>query len=105
MSDKCTEELPGSIVESFVLAIELVGDQVKRSPDTIAKILKTPAVEKKIKEALEKRLGELQRKATVEGKPIDAQQALSEMKSVFTTDTIKETTKELKKQIEKAPST
>jgi hypothetical protein len=102
MSDTCTEQLPGSIVESFVLAIELVGDQAKRSPDTIAKILKTPAVEKKIKEALEKRLGELQRKATLEGKPIDAQQAMSEMKAVFTTDTIKDTTKELKKQIEQS---
>ena len=39
-------QLPGSIVESFVLAIELVGSEVKKSPDTIAKILKNPEVEK-----------------------------------------------------------
>jgi hypothetical protein len=100
MADKCTDELPGSIVESFALAIELVGSQVKKSPDTIAKILKNPAVEKKIKEALEKRLGELQKKATLEGKPIDADQALSEIKSVFTVDTLDATTGELKKAIE-----
>jgi hypothetical protein len=103
MSDKCSEELPGSIVESFALAIELVGSQVKKSPDTIAKILKNPAIEKKIKEALEKRLGELQKKATLEGKPIDAQQALSEVKAVFTVDTLDATGAELKKQIESSP--
>jgi hypothetical protein len=103
MADKCTEELPGSIVESFVLAIELVGSEVKKSPDTIAKILKNPEVEKKIKEALEKRLGELQKKATLEGKPIDADQALSEIKSVFTVDTLDATKGELKKQLENNP--
>jgi hypothetical protein len=103
MADKCSDELPGSIVESFVLAIELVGDQVKRSPQTIGKILKNPEVEKKIKEALEKRLLELQKKATLEGKPIDADQALSEIKSVFTVDTLDATTGELKKAIESSP--
>jgi hypothetical protein len=103
MADKCSDELPGSIVESFVLAIELVGDQVKRSPQTIGKILKNPEVEKKIKEALEKRLLELQKKATLEGKPIDANQALSEIKAVFTDDTSDATLSELKKAIESSP--
>ena len=103
MADKCSDELPGSIVESFVLAIELVGDQVKRSPQTIGKILKNPEVEKKIKEALEKRLLELQKKATLEGKPIDADQARSAITSVFTEDTADATLAELKKAIESSP--
>ena len=63
MADQCTEELPGSIVESFTLAIELVGSEIKNSPQLLTKILQNAEVQKKIKESLEKRLGELQKKA------------------------------------------
>lgn len=102
MADKCTEELPGSLVETMGLAIELVGDQVK-NPEILAKVINSPEVQKKLKEALEKRLGELQRKATLEGRPIDAKQALSEIGSVFGTDTIDVTKAAAKKEIEKDP--
>lgn len=103
MSDKCSDELPGSLVETMGLAIELVWGQTKNSPELIAKIINSPAVQKKLKEALEKRLGELQRKATLEGRPIDAQQALSEIGSVFTVDTLDATKAAAKKEIEKDP--
>ncbi len=101
--DKCMDELPGSLVETMGLAIELVGGELKKSPDTLAKIINSPAVQKKLKEALEKRLGELQKKATLEGRPIDATQALQELGSVFTTDTFDATSAAAKKEIEKSP--
>ena len=103
MSDKSTDELPGSMVETMGLAIELVGVQIKSSPDTIAKILNDPKVQEKIRQALDKRLSELQRKATLEGRPIDANQAVQEMKAVFTQDTIDATTAAAKKEIEQSP--
>jgi hypothetical protein len=102
MADKCTDELPGSIVESFTLAIELVGDQIKNSPETITKILKNPEVQKKIREALEKRLGELQTKALQSGKPIDSAQALQSIESVFTVDAVDVITKDAKQQLEQS---
>ena len=101
MADKCAEELPGSIVESFTLAIELVGGQIKNSPETLAKILKNPEVQKKIREALEKRLGELQ-KSALQGRPVDSAQALEQIKSVFTVDTLDATTKAAKAELEKS---
>jgi hypothetical protein len=36
MPDKSEKELPGSILETTVLAIELVGDQIGKSPQTLA---------------------------------------------------------------------
>jgi hypothetical protein len=101
MADKCNDELPGSIVESFTLAIELVGGQIKNSPETLAKILKSPAVEKKIREALEKRLGELQ-KTALQGRPVDSAQALEQIKSVFTVDTLDAATAAAKSELEKS---
>jgi hypothetical protein len=100
MADKCSEELPGSLVETMGLAIELVGGQIKNSPTLLANILNSPAVQTKLKEALDKRLGELQRKATLEGRPIDAKQALGEIGSVFGTDTLDATKAAAKKEIE-----
>ena len=103
MADKCTEELPGSIIETMGLAIELVGGQFKNSPELLGKIINSPDVQKKLREALEKRLGELQRKSTLEGRPIDAQQALAGIGSVFGTDTLDATKAAAKKEIEKDP--
>lgn len=102
MADQCSDVLPGSIVESFTLAIELTGGQIKNLPDTLARILKDPKVHQKIKESLEKRLGELQKKS-LEGRPVDSDQALQEIKSVFTADTLDMTTKLLKEELEKSP--
>lgn len=101
MADKCNDELPGSIVESFTLAIELVGGQIKNSPETLAKILKSPEVQKKIREALEKRLGELQ-KTALQGRPVDSAQALEQIKSVFTVDSLDAVTKAAKAELEKS---
>src|SRR5688500_12073834 len=102
MSDTCTDELPGSLVETMGLAIELVGVQFKNSPDTIAKILNDPKVQEKIRQALDKRLSELQRKATLEGRPIDADQAMQEIKAVFASDTLDATKAAAKKEIEQS---
>jgi len=101
MTDKCSNELPGSVVETFTLAIELVGGQVEKSPESLARILKSPAVQKKIRESLEKRLGELQKKA-LEGRPVDSEQALQEIKSVFTVDTLDATLSAAKTELEKS---
>lgn len=101
MADQCTEELPGSMVESFALAIELVGGQVANTPQLLTKVLQNPEVQKKIKEALEKRLGELQKKALV-GRPVDSAQALEEVKSVFTVDTLDVTSKLVKQELEQS---
>lgn len=101
MADKCAEEIPGSVVESFTLAIELVGGQIRNSPETLAKILKSPDVQKKIREALEKRLGELQ-KTALQGRPVDSAQALEQIKSVFTVDTLDATTAAAKAELEKS---
>jgi hypothetical protein len=98
---KCTE-LPGTLIESFTLAIELVGYEVKNGPSQITKVLQDPKVQAKIKEALEKRLGELQKKAMQQGRPIDSQQALEEVKSVFTVDTLDTAKEALKKQLEQS---
>lgn len=103
MADQCTDDLPGSIVESFALAIEVVKSQVKNSPTTIAKILNDPEVQKKIKESLEKRLFDLQAKSKV-GRPIDSQQALEEVKSVFTVDSMDLITKNVKSTVERSYS-
>ncbi|HTN76352.1 MAG TPA: hypothetical protein VL096_13935 [Pirellulaceae bacterium] len=100
MADQCSTELPGSIVESFTLAIELVGAQVKNSPELVAKVLNNPTIQAKIKESLEKRLGELQKKA-LEGRPIDSAQALEQIKSVFTVDTLDATKTLVKSELEK----
>lgn len=98
---KCTE-LPGTLIESFTLAIELVGYEVKNGPSQLTKVLEDPKVQAKIKEALEKRLGELQKKAMLEGRPIDSQQALEEVKSVFTVDSLDTAKDALKKQLEQS---
>lgn len=102
MADQCSPELPGSIVESFVLAIELVGGQIKNSPQLVTKVLQNAEVQKKIKESLEKRLGELQRKAML-GQPVNSAQALEEVKSVFVVDTLDATKAVLKNELEKSP--
>jgi hypothetical protein len=100
MTDQCQTELPGSIVETAVLAIELVGSQVSRSPATLLKVIQSPAVQAKIKEALEQKLSELQKKAMT-GRPVDSEQALQAVTAVFTKDGLDAAKKELKQGLEK----
>lgn len=101
MAGECADPVPGSIVESLALVIEFTGSQIKHSPETLNRVLNSPAVQKKIKEALEKRLGELQQKA-LSGRPVDSAQGLQAIKNVFAVDTLDATTKELKSELEKS---
>lgn len=98
MGNSCTE-LPGSAVETFVLAIDLVGYELKHGPEQVLRALESPAVRKAIEAALEKRAGTLQ-KQVLTGSPLDAQQGLAEIKSVFTGEVFDAATPEIKKSLE-----
>lgn len=101
MPDKSDKELPGSIVETAVLAFELVGDQIGKSPQTLARIIQSPAVQSKIKEALEKNLRGLQEKA-ITGRPIDSQQAQQAITSAFTKSGLDAVKKGVTKSVEQS---
>lgn len=96
------EQLPGTIIESFTLAIELVGYEVTHGPAQLTKVLQDPKVQAKIRESLEKRLNALQLKAMQQGRPVDAAQALEEVKSVFAADSLDAAKASLKTQLEQS---
>lgn len=101
--EKQCADLPGTVLETYVLVFEFAGAEIKNAPEQLGKVLTNPKVQAKIKESLQKRLDELQKKALLSGRPIDSQQALEEVQSVFTVDTIDASTEELKKLIEQTP--
>lgn len=103
MSEKCTTDLPGSIVQTEILAIELVGRQIVNSPQTLASVVQSAAVQDKIKEVLQSKLRGLQQLALT-GRPVDSEQALQTLTSVFTKDALNAAKKELGNQIKKSQS-
>jgi hypothetical protein len=53
MSDTCKNDLPGSAVETIVLAFDLVGYELNKGPERVKKALESDAVQKAITSALQ----------------------------------------------------